>query len=85
MRGALTIGRVALFLSNPLLCQEVEGMVHDICGSDADAEGLEGTCGRCMSTSVRTTSTLRIAALKLWCLLRLRFLDVREKVCPYAL
>ena len=40
--------------------------VHDIRGSDADAEGLELTrwCGRCMSASVRATSILRIAARK---------------------
>ena len=39
-------------------------------------------CRRCMCASVRATSRLRIAARKVWCLLRLRSLDVHEKVCP---
>jgi hypothetical protein len=73
-RNAFRHGLNVSVLSDPLLCQI------------ANVEGLEWTrCGRCMGASVRATSTLRIAARKVWCLLRLRSLDVREKVCPNAL
>jgi hypothetical protein len=54
-------------------CQKSKGRCMNARGSDAGAEGLECTrwCGRCMSASVRAMSTLRIAARKVWCLLRL--------------